>query len=53
MVHDQWLAWLAYEVLYKIQEKTSLNGGFNLIDESTDILNHDLYAPNFPGYRGW
>ena len=53
LTHDQWLAWLAYEVLYKIQEHTLLNDGFNLIDESTDILNHDLYAPSFPGYRSW
>jgi len=53
LAHDQWLAWLAYEVLYKIQEQTLLNGGFNLIDESTDIMNHDIYAPTFPGYRSW
>lgn len=51
--NDKWLAWLAYEVLYLKQDRTSENTGFNLVNESDAIFNQDKYAPTFPGWRIW
>jgi hypothetical protein len=46
---DKWLSWLAYEVEYLPHRKPAIE----LCEEQQAIVDHDRYAPAFPGYRPW